>query len=360
MDEHTRRQIVLVYTLNETKKLLITMMRSLYIIVFVDSYSISHSLQKHATLLIVKTFCFADVSDISSVDRIQQALNKSKFIENKAFIPNNSMQDERIKIDSTDAGRAEKTLNLLFTKLDGANERPTRILRPIRPATFQYLENQNPISNNDITNTLSENVQEISTGSITFYSEYNHLEVKDSIDTDNDKTSALQQYPPIFDMKNADVTGKTNFRQVAHTSTDTNDTQHNVKPFGQFEKINTIRKDFKDKENATINGTKNAPKGNEDDNSLPSLRMPQDLMSHVFSTTPTTKTPNMYALCGIWDFAGQRDFYATHQAFLTSSAIYLVVADMEDDICKQGKNQFFANFEHVGGISYISYHTFYI
>ncbi|CAC5404120.1 unnamed protein product [Mytilus coruscus] len=34
--------------------------------------------------------------------------------------------------------------------------------------------------------------------------------------------------------------------------------------------------------------------------------------------------------CGIWDFAGQKDYYATHQTFFTPHAIYLLVADIED------------------------------
>ncbi|VDI17324.1 Hypothetical predicted protein, partial [Mytilus galloprovincialis] len=36
--------------------------------------------------------------------------------------------------------------------------------------------------------------------------------------------------------------------------------------------------------------------------------------------------------CGIWDFAGQKDYYATHQTFFTPYAIYLLVVDIEDDI----------------------------
>ncbi|XP_071121648.1 probable serine/threonine-protein kinase roco6 [Mytilus edulis] len=36
--------------------------------------------------------------------------------------------------------------------------------------------------------------------------------------------------------------------------------------------------------------------------------------------------------CGIWDFAGQRDYYASHQTFFTPHAIYLLVADISEDI----------------------------
>lgn len=36
--------------------------------------------------------------------------------------------------------------------------------------------------------------------------------------------------------------------------------------------------------------------------------------------------------CGIWDFAGQKDYYATHQTFFTPHAIYILVVDIADDI----------------------------
>lgn len=41
--------------------------------------------------------------------------------------------------------------------------------------------------------------------------------------------------------------------------------------------------------------------------------------------------------CGIWDFAGQEDYYATHQTFFVKDAIYLIVTDV-DDIAKLIKN----------------------
>ncbi|CAC5411139.1 unnamed protein product [Mytilus coruscus] len=36
---------------------------------------------------------------------------------------------------------------------------------------------------------------------------------------------------------------------------------------------------------------------------------------------------DMSAFCLLWDFAGQKDFYATHQVFLSNSAVYLLVTD---------------------------------
>lgn len=95
-------------------------------------------------------------------------------------------------------------------------------------------------------------------------------------------------------------------------------------------------------------------KENLDKNEPSLLLMPENLMSEVFSKSTVKTQRNLYALCELWDFAGQKEFYATHQAFLTSSAVYLVVADMENDIIKQDKSQFSADFQHIGGL--FSYH----
>ncbi|CAC5379497.1 unnamed protein product [Mytilus coruscus] len=87
---------------------------------------------------------------------------------------------------------------------------------------------------------------------------------------------------------------------------------------------------------------------NKEKNESSSLVMPEDLMSNVFSKSTVNTPLNLYALCELWDFAGQKEFYATHQAFLTSSAVYLVVADMKDEISKQGLSQCSADFQHIG------------
>ncbi|CAC5419699.1 unnamed protein product [Mytilus coruscus] len=112
---------------------------------------------------------------------------------------------------------------------------------------------------------------------------------------------------------------------------------------------NDIQDNIKDNKDVTFTSTKSTLKENEDHNRSLSLLMPQDLLSCVFSTTSTSNIPsNLYALCGLWDFAGQKEFYATHQAFLTSSAIYLVVADIRDDIFQEDTKRCFAEFRHVG------------
>ncbi|XP_076084377.1 uncharacterized protein LOC143055119 [Mytilus galloprovincialis] len=41
----------------------------------------------------------------------------------------------------------------------------------------------------------------------------------------------------------------------------------------------------------------------------------------------TEEQNDMLAFCWLWDFAGQKDFYATHQVFLSKCAVYLLVTD---------------------------------
>ncbi|XP_063408958.1 uncharacterized protein LOC134692437 [Mytilus trossulus] len=39
-----------------------------------------------------------------------------------------------------------------------------------------------------------------------------------------------------------------------------------------------------------------------------------------------------YVVCDLWDFAGEKEYYATHQAFISSSCIFLLVADLSSDV----------------------------
>ncbi|CAC5398007.1 unnamed protein product [Mytilus coruscus] len=87
---------------------------------------------------------------------------------------------------------------------------------------------------------------------------------------------------------------------------------------------------------------------NDDTNESSSLVMPEDLKSRVFSKSTVNTPSNLFALCELWDFTGQKECDTTHQAYLTSSSVYLVVADMGDDISKQASCQCFADYEHNG------------
>ncbi|VDI45256.1 Hypothetical predicted protein [Mytilus galloprovincialis] len=120
-------------------------------------------------------------------------------------------------------------------------------------------------------------------------------------------------------------------------------------PNMQVDQINYSTVNHPDNTASYKKDRKNDMKVNMVNNQSSLLVMPEDLMAKVF-TKSTAKTPrNLFALCELWDFAGQKEFYATHQAFLTSSAVYLVVADMKDDILRgEDKPKCSADFQHIG------------
>ncbi|VDI72010.1 Hypothetical predicted protein [Mytilus galloprovincialis] len=66
-----------------------------------------------------------------------------------------------------------------------------------------------------------------------------------------------------------------------------------------------------------------------------------------------SKTANQneeFADCGFWDFAGQKEFYATHQTFLSTNAIYLLVVDISKECAgKTHKDMIEDEFYKVGG-----------
>ena len=63
----------------------------------------------------------------------------------------------------------------------------------------------------------------------------------------------------------------------------------------------------------------------------------------------TTETED-YAYCDFWDFAGQRDFYATHQTFLTVNAIYLITTDLSNFKIPIMKKKEEADSDEIGGM----------
>ncbi|VDI71244.1 Hypothetical predicted protein [Mytilus galloprovincialis] len=149
---------------------------------------------------------------------------------------------------------------------------------------------------------------------------------------------------------NKDITTNTKVRQ--ENSNDTNESSSLFLPEDSINKVNLDNKEVTNESSSLVipedftTDDKVNLDNKQNESSL--LVMPNDLMSHVFSESTDNTLSNLYALCELWDFAGQKEFYATHQAFLTSSAVYLVVADMKDDISKQGLGQCFADFQNIG------------
>lgn len=63
-----------------------------------------------------------------------------------------------------------------------------------------------------------------------------------------------------------------------------------------------------------------------------------------------TEASERNADCGFWDFAGQKVFYATHQTFMSSNAVYLLVVDISKDLSERTYNMMIENeFDSIGG-----------
>ncbi|CAG2245377.1 unnamed protein product [Mytilus edulis] len=170
--------------------------------------------------------------------------------------------------------------------------------------------------------------------------------------TDNNyvsiKTTTSSDLKPstlMIDTSNTNLAEETDIGPLNNMSAYTNDSKGNIATLDDIHKMENNSGD----QLVRLHNSKSDSKENEDVNKQVSLLMPLDLMSRVFSKTSTADVPtNLEALCGLWDFAGQKEFYATHQAFLTKSAVYLVVADITEDIFKQGVEQHSTDFQHVG------------
>ncbi|KAL3889155.1 hypothetical protein ACJMK2_001509, partial [Sinanodonta woodiana] len=77
-------------------------------------------------------------------------------------------------------------------------------------------------------------------------------------------------------------------------------------------------------------------KGNEKDTVM-------EILKQVNETSGKLEIDGMqYAALSLWDFAGQYSFYTTHQTFLTSRAIYLLVIDLSQQVTDLiGENECF-------------------
>ncbi|VDI00521.1 Hypothetical predicted protein [Mytilus galloprovincialis] len=209
----------------------------------------------------------------------------------------------------------------------------------------------------DVQAECSENMREQSDASDTISSKHAvsiHQEVLPV--NRNDKRTTYRSITNLSKLEistsgtpNAGETGL-NFNSLENMPTSNNETKHDIEILDNDNNIeNFIGGIAKDNENLEITENNSTLKDIEHDNKSPPFVMPENLMSSVLSTTSNSDIPtNHHALCGLWDFAGQKEFYATHQAFLTSSAIYLVVANIADDISEKAVKQYFADYDKVG------------
>ncbi|CAG2204195.1 unnamed protein product [Mytilus edulis] len=92
--------------------------------------------------------------------------------------------------------------------------------------------------------------------------------------------------------------------------------------------LNQIQKDNVKSENANGHTVKNYLNENVSDpvNDENINEMTSTIMKSCLKST-TEEQNDMLAFCWLWDFAGQKEFYATHQVFLSKCAVYLLVTD---------------------------------
>lgn len=138
-------------------------------------------------------------------------------------------------------------------------------------------------------------------------------------------------------------------RQISRLETISTFEDENIE---KFEIIDEKDNDMKDTINDSTNNTTTTHtlKVNVSKHRSSSLDMPSGLLSNVFASTPNSyNSLNHFASCGLWDFAGQKEFYATHQAFLTSRAIYVLVAEFMEDIRTDVEKKYFEDMQHSGG-----------
>ncbi|XP_063405712.1 uncharacterized protein LOC134689676 [Mytilus trossulus] len=255
-------------------------------------------------------------------ERFQRAMVKNTNMENIPTIQNasienkSSIQDLSTEVSASDNKQSEasntiKTNNKSTSSAENRND--LSALNTISPSEF--------VCSLETANTVVASSKENVNKELVSITETVNKELVSNDDTaDELKTGG---------------TGEKNMRTSA------NYTKHNIAKLDQ----NETKDDYQ-----TINYAIYNFNENEDENRPLSLIMPKDLMSSVLSKKSNSDTySNQHALCSLWDFAGQKEFYATHQAFLTSGAVYLVVADIDDDISKQYVTQHFADYREVGG-----------
>ncbi|CAG2255515.1 unnamed protein product [Mytilus edulis] len=228
---------------------------------------------------------------------------------------------------SSDADDTKHTIN----NVDTTDESNANVQKVSTDAD----DSKNTINNQHITYESNPNVHKVSTDANDTKITINNVDTTDENNPNVHKVST-----------DADDTNKTIYNEltteesnpnVHKVSTDASDTKNKKETSVEINMmVNESEVNVKDNKYENITNTDTDSTNSENEDNVSSLEMPQDLMSQIFASTSTSSIPsNDYALCGLWDFAGQKDFYATHQVFLTSSAIYLVVADMETDIWKE-------------------------
>lgn len=102
--------------------------------------------------------------------------------------------------------------------------------------------------------------------------------------------------------------------------------EYEKKDYNMLNKTDGRMKDIRNKDQSdmrTIIDEKNITKGN--------IKEPDSIEAVLDNAGKATVSRQQYADCIIMDFAGHREYYSTHQTFLTKNAIYLVVLSLKKE-----------------------------
>lgn len=114
-----------------------------------------------------------------------------------------------------------------------------------------------------------------------------------------------------------------------------------------FEKIRT--NEGNTEQNKEVTAGAHLPKQFNTDESVDNKETDQLYMLSKVLQSESNKENVECAECDFWDFAGQKDFYATHQTFLTMNAIYLLTIDLSSFETAQPVQKEGGKLDDIGG-----------
>ncbi|CAG2224646.1 unnamed protein product [Mytilus edulis] len=279
------------------------------------------------------------MNNVDTTDKSNHNFHKACTDEDNTI---NTMNNEETTDESNPnvhkvCSDADDTINTM-TNVDTTDESNPNVHKVCSDAD----DTNNTMTNVDTTDESNANVHKVNPNVHKVSTDANDTKITiNNVDTTDESNPNVHKVSTDADDTNKtiynELTTEESNPNVHKVSTDASDTKNKIETSVEINMmVNESEVNVKDNKYENITNTDTDSTNSENEDHLSSLEMPQDLMSQIFASTSTSSIPsNDYALCGLWDFAGQKDFYATHQVFLTSTAIYLVVADMETDIWKE-------------------------
>ncbi|XP_076084515.1 uncharacterized protein LOC143055269 [Mytilus galloprovincialis] len=142
-------------------------------------------------------------------------------------------------------------------------------------------------------------------------------------DAESNKSDDKYRLNDLYDIDSESNEGdsRTDINSVTSNNRDSHVAEDN--DFNQIQPHNFKLEHVNDRIKSTSyqNANESEPVNDDNINKMTSTIMKSYLKSTI------EEQNDMLAFCLLWDFAGQKDFYATHQVFLSKCAVYLLVTD---------------------------------